>query len=212
VTAPDPTLTLVSDRRRLPVGDLPRLAAAAAAAGVDWIQVREKDLADRELARLAGAVVQAVARTRTRVLVNGRPDVALLAGADGVQLPEDGLPVAAVKRSFPRLVVGASRHSVEGARRAEAEGADFVLLGPVFASPGKEERALGLAVLAEAAEALRVPVHAIGGVSADTAGAALGAGARGLAAIRPFLVRDAAGAVRALRAAAGMGEARPPSA
>jgi thiamine-phosphate pyrophosphorylase len=212
VTAPDPTLTLVSDRRRLPVGDLPRLAAAAAAAGVDWIQVREKDLADGELARLAGAVVQAVARTRTRVIVIGRPDVALLAGADGVQLPEDGLPVAAVKRSFPRLVVGASRHSVEGARRAEAEGADFVLFGPVFASPGKEERALGLAVLAEAAEALRVPVHAIGGVSADTAGAALGAGARGLAAIRPFLVSDAAGAVRALRAAAGMGEARPPSA
>ena len=140
MTAREPSLTLVSDRRRLPGGDLPGLAGAAARAGVDWIQVREKDLADRELARLAGAVMRAVEGTPARVLVNGRPDVADVAGADGVQLPEDGLPVSEVKRSFPRLVVGASRHSLEGARRAEAEGADFVLLGPVFATPGKESR------------------------------------------------------------------------
>src|SRR5438093_12558457 len=136
MTAREPSLTLVSDRRRLPGGDLPGLAGAAARAGVDWIQVREKDLADRELARLAGAVVRAVEGTGARVLVSGRPDVAALAGAHGVQLPEEGLPVAAVRRSFPGLVIGASRHSVEGSRQAEAEGADFVLLGPVFATPG----------------------------------------------------------------------------
>jgi thiamine-phosphate pyrophosphorylase len=205
VTAPDASLTLVSDRRRLPGGDLPATAASAARVGVDYIQVREKDLLDGELARLAAAVVRAVAGTGTRVLVNGRPDVAAVAGADGVQLPEEGLPVAAVKRSFPRLVVGASRHSLEGARRAEAEGADFVLLGPVFATPGKEQRVLGLDALAEAVRALRVPVHAIGGVSAETAGLACAAGARGLAAIRPFLQPDVAEAVRALRAAAAAG-------
>src|SRR6266508_1179623 len=108
VTAPDASLTLVSDLRRLPGGDLPATAAAAARAGVDYIQVREKDLLDGELARLAAAVVRAVAGTGARVLVNGRPDVAAVAGADGVQLPEEGLPVAAVKRSFPRLLVGAS--------------------------------------------------------------------------------------------------------
>ena len=212
VTAPEPSLTLVSDRRRLPGGDLPALAAAAARAGVDWIQIREKDLSDGALVRLARAVMEAVARTRTRVLVNGRPDVATLAGAHGVQLPEEGLPVAEVKRCFPGLTLGASRHSVEGARRAEAEGADFVLFGPVFATPGKTQPPLGPAALAEAARSLRVPVHAIGGVSAQTAGTAHRAGARGLAAIRPFLEGDVAEAVRALRAAAGTGAGRPPSA
>jgi len=203
---------LVSDRRRLAGGDLPRLAAAAAGAGVDWIQVREKDLVDRELARLTGAVVRAIEGTRARVLVSGRPDVAEVAGADGVQLPEEGLPVSEVRRSFPRLVVGASRHSVEGARQAEAEGADFVLLGPIFATPGKEGQALGLDPLGAAARALRIPVHAIGGVTAQTAGAACGAGARGLAAIRAFLPADVAAAVRALRVGAGAGAGRAPSA
>ena len=204
-TAPEPSLTLVSDRRRLRGGDLAAVAAAAAGAGVDLIQVREKDLADADLARLVRAVVHAVAGTRTRVLVNGRPDVAELAGAHGVQLPEEGLPVAAVRRAFPRLIVGASRHSLPGAQAAEAEGADFVLLGPIFATPGKP-RALGPGVLAETVRALRVPVHAIGGVDAETAGAARAAGARGLAAIRPFLEGDVARAVRALRAAAAAGE------
>jgi len=212
VTAPEPSLTLVSDRRRLPGGDLPAMAAAAARAGVDWIQIREKDLSDGALVRLARAVMEAVARTRTRVLVNGRPDVATLAGAHGVQLPEEGLPVAEVKRCFPGLTLGASRHSVEGARRAEAEGADFVLFGPVFATPGKTQPPLGPAALAEAARSLRVPVHAIGGLSAQTAGTVHRAGARGLAAIRPFLEGDVAEAVRALRAAAGTGAGRPPSA
>jgi thiamine-phosphate pyrophosphorylase len=210
VTASEPSLTLVSDRQRLPGLDLRAVAAAAARAGVDFIQVREKDLPDGALARLLRAVMDAVAGTRTRVLVNGRPDVAELAGAHGVQLPEEGLPVAEVKRSFPRLIVGASRHSIEGARRAEVDGADFVLLGPVFATPGKGQPALGLVALAEAARALRVPVHAIGGVSAETAGSACRAGARGLAAIRPFLEGDVGAAVRALRAAAG--EGRSPSA
>jgi len=210
-TASEPSLTLVSDRRRLAGGDLVAVAAAAARAGVDLIQVREKDLPDGALARLVRAVVQAVAGTRTRVLVNGRPDVAALAGAYGVQLPEDGLPVADVRRAFPGLIVGASRHSLEGARRAEAEGAGFVLLGPVFATPGKEQP-LGLSVLAEAARALRVPVHAIGGVSAETAGPIRAAGARGLAAIRPFLEADVVRAVHALRAGAAAGDGRPPSA
>jgi thiamine-phosphate pyrophosphorylase len=212
VTAPEPSLMLVSDRRRTADGDLPRLAAAAARAGVDWIQVREKDLPDRELARLTRAVVRAIEGTPARVLVSGRPDVATVAGADGVQLPEEGLPVSEVKRSFPRLVVGASRHSVEGARRAEADGADLVLLGPIFATPGKEGRALGLDPLGDAACALRIPVHAIGGVSTETAGAACAAGARGLAAIRAFLQEDAAAAVRALRMAARAGAGGAPAA
>jgi thiamine-phosphate pyrophosphorylase len=194
------TLTLITDRRRLADGDLARLVRDAARAGVDRVQVREKDLGGRGLRQLVGEVMAATAGTAARVLVNGRPDVAAAAGALGVQLPEEGLPVAEVKRVFPRLVVGASRHTVEGARRAEAEGADFVLLGPIFASPGKEERVLGLGPLREAARILAVPVHAVGGIGPANARQALEAGATGLAAIRAFLEAPPAQVVSALRA------------
>jgi thiamine-phosphate pyrophosphorylase len=177
------------------------LAAEAARAGVDVIQLREKDLEGRALLELAASIVGAVAGTRSRVLVSGRPDVALAAGAHGVQLPENGLPVADVKRAFPGLVVGASRHSADGARRAESEGADFVVLGPVFPTPGKEARALGLAALGAAARAVTIPVHAIGGISPGNARQAVEAGARGLAAIRAYLEGPAAAAANAFREA-----------
>ena len=197
--APETALTLVSDRRRLPGEDLPALARAAALAGVDFVQVREKDLPGRALRELVAAVVDAVRATACRVLVNGRPDVALVAGAHGVQLPEDGLDVGDVKRAFPALLVGASRHSLEGARRAEEDGADIVVLGPVFGTPGKE-RALGLDALAGAARALRVPVHAIGGIDMGNAASVVAAGAAGIAAIRLFLEGRLEETVRALRA------------
>lgn len=178
-------LTLVSDRRRLAGRALPELAAAAAAAGVDWFQVREKDLGGRDLVELCRAVVNATGGG-CGVLVNSRPDVALAAGCDGVQLPEAGLPVGEVRRSFPRLRIGASCHSLDAAQRAEQEGADFVLLGPVFETPGKESRALGTRVLARVVQAVNIPVHAIGGLDAATAPRATAAGARGLAAIGVF--------------------------
>ena len=187
---------MVSGRGRPGRRGLPELARAAAAAGVDFVQVREKALPGGPLLQLAAAVQQSVADRATRVLVNGRPDVALAAGAAGVQLPEDGLPVRAVRVAFPQLVIGASRHSLAGARRAEDEGADFVLLGPVFPTPGKEARALGERGLAEVAAALRIPVFAIGGIDERSAPRALAAGARGLAAIRLFL--DPPGGLAAL--------------
>src|SRR5262245_54121181 len=98
--------------------------AAAARAGVDVVQVREKALTDRGRLGLVSAVRAGLASTATRLFVNGRPDVAVAAGADGVQLPEEGLPVSEVKRAFPSLAVGASCHSVEATRRAAGEGAD----------------------------------------------------------------------------------------
>jgi thiamine-phosphate pyrophosphorylase len=196
-------ITLITDRRRLGGRDLAALAREAAEAGVDRIQVREKDLGGRDLRTLVSDVVGATSGTAVRILVNGRPDVATAARAHGIQLPEDGLTVSAAKRAFPALEVGASRHSVEGAWRAEDEGADFVLLGPIFATPGKEERALGVGPLAEAARRLTIPVHAVGGIDAGNARLVVEAGARGLAAIRAFLRGPAAEAVRALRGTTG---------
>jgi thiamine-phosphate pyrophosphorylase len=194
-------ITLITDRRRVLGGELAALVHEAAIAGVDRVQVREKDLGGRPLRALVGDVLAATAGTLTRVLVNGRPDVAVAAGAHGIQLPEEGVAVSMAKRAFPGLEVGASRHTVEGARRAEDEGADFVLLGPIFATPGKEQRALGLRALAEAARSLTIPVHAVGGIDADNARQAVEAGARGLAAIRVFLEGKPAETVRALRGA-----------
>jgi len=185
------------------VDTLVERAAAAARAGLDVVQVREKALSDRALLSVVSALRAALSSTATRLFVNGRPDVALAAGADGVQVPEEGLPVADVKRAFPSLTVGASCHSVDAVRRAAGEGADFVLLGPVFTTPGKEERPLGLDVLAAAAAAVAVPVHAIGGVTPSRVPALRAAGARGGAAIRPFLEGPADAIIRAFRAAEG---------
>ena len=188
----------MSDSRRS--GDLVDLAGRSASAGVDTFQVREKHLPDAELSGLVSRVVAAARGSRMRVVVNSRPDIAVLSGAQGVQLPEEGLPIGAVKRAFPSLRIGASRHSFEGALEAEGEGADFLVLGPIFKTPGKEARALGLEVLARAASRLRIPVHAIGGIDAETAPLALGAGAQGLCAIRIFLKGSVEDAVRCLRA------------
>jgi thiamine-phosphate pyrophosphorylase len=190
-------LMLVSDRRAPGAPPLPALAASAAAAGVDMVQVREKDLPGRALLELVQAVVAATAAP-TRVIVNGRADVAVLAGARGVQLPAAGLPAADVRAAFPELQVGVSCHSVDEVRRAEQAGAHYVVLGPVFAS-GAKDQPLGLDVLAAAARAAALPVIAIGGIDAANAGAVWAAGASGLAAIRAFLHVPLGPAVRALR-------------
>jgi len=192
---------LVSDRRRLAARSLAEVAREAAAAGVDDIQVREKDLDGRALLALVREVKAATAGTAARLIVNGRADVALAAALGAVQLPEDGLPVAEVKRAFPGLEVGASRHSTDGVRQAADDGADFVVFGPVFATPGKEAHACGLQALSAAAHAVNVPVYAVGGIDHTRAREVVGAGARGLALLRPFLEGSAAATVARLRAA-----------
>ena len=189
---------MVTDRHRASGSSLADEVRSAALAGVDFVQLREKDLAGAALLELARAVVAAVDGTPARVLVNGRADVALLAGAHGVQLPALGLPVAAVVRAFPSLLVGASCHDLDEAKGAVAAGASLVVFGPVLATPGKEPRAQGLEALAEVARAVDADVFAIGGIDADSAPRAVQAGAAGVAAIRPFL-REAGAAVRAFK-------------
>jgi|SRR5438128_152905 len=200
---------MVTDRRRLAPGALADRVGEMARAGLDAVQLREKDLSDRALRALAGEVRAALSGTSTRLLVNGRPDVALAAGADGVQLPENGLPVGEVKRAFPTLVVGASCHSMEAARRAAGEGADFVLLGPVFPPSAKEARALGVETLRAVVEAVSVPVHAIGGVTPRRAAEVMAAGGRGAAAIAAFLDGPADAIMGAFREADGGPRGRP---
>lgn len=157
--------------------------------GADLLQIRAGELPPHDLVTLARGILSAT-KAGDRIIVNSRPDLAELVGALGVHLKETGLPVAMVRKHFPGLVVGVSRHDRAGLQRAADEGADYAIFGPVFETPGKEARATGLDRFHAAIDGLAIPVLAVGGITAATAPEVLRSGAAGIAAIRPF--RDAA--------------------
>ena len=203
----------VTDRRQ--TGDRPILevAAAALAGGATIIQLRERDLEGRALLELAVALVAAAkAQPRARVVVNDRLDVALAARAAGVHLPAAGLPIAAARaRSPARFLVGRSVHSVAEAREAAKAGADYLVCGPVFPTASKTGlgEPIGPEIVRKAAEAVRVPVWAIGGITPENATALKGLPIAGVAVIGAVATAaDPAAAVAALRAALG-GVGRP---
>jgi len=177
-------LLAISDRCSRPDGDLAGWLAEIAAAEIDAVQIREKDLDDRSLWEIARSA-RAALPSATRLLINGRADVALAAGADGVHLPSDGVPVAALRRRFgPGLLLGVSTHGVAEVERARDGGADYATFGPIWETPGKGP-ATGTRALARAAAA-GLPVYALGGVTIERFGEVAAAGAAGVAAIRLF--------------------------
>ena len=189
-------LLAISDRSSLAV-PLTDWLRDLGAAGIGAVQIREKDLDDRALFSLA-RLARSGLPPRTRLLVNGRLDVALAAGADGVHLPADGVPIAPLRARFgPAVVIGRSTHRVEEVERAREEGADYVTFGPVYDTPGKGP-AVGLAELARAA-AVALPVYALGGVTLQRFGELAAAGASGVAAIRMFQTADLDQVARAAR-------------
>jgi thiamine-phosphate pyrophosphorylase len=169
----------VTDRRH---GDLLSHVNAAVRSGVDIIQVREKDLDARALYQLVCQIRDAAAGTPARILVNDRLDIALAASLDGVHLPANGLPAARV-RPLVRMM-GCSTHTLEEALEAERAGADFVIFGAVFDTPGKNP--VGLDALRKVCAAVKIPVLAIGGVNLENTSQVMDAGASGIAAIRLF--------------------------
>lgn len=171
----------VTDRRQ---GNLLASVTAAVRDGIEMIQVREKDLEAQQLYDLVCSVRDAAAGTPTKVLVNDRLDVALAAGIDGVHLPGNGLPTAKVRPFVTTL--GRSIHSVEEGVAAEADGADFVIFGPIFQTPGKKP--VGLDAMRRVTKTLRISVLAIGGITRENTPLVLDAGAAGIAAIRLFQV------------------------
>jgi len=217
----NPILCYVSDRRRLPreQDGLAAVMERAAAAGVDWIQIREKDLPTAQLAELTREAKRRVrvsgSHGGTRVIVNDRLDVAIAADAGGVHLGEMSLPPIEVVRwlrspegriaAGEDFLVGVSCHSVAAARGAANADVDYLFFGPVFMTPAKAEFGApqGLERLAEVCSAVTIPVLAIGGITVDNAGACFAAGASGLAAIRMFQEsRDLRETVGRLREAA----------
>ncbi|MCM8749540.1 thiamine phosphate synthase [Thermomicrobiaceae bacterium CFH 74404] len=183
-----PRLHLISDRWLCPLDRFPELARLSVDAGVDAVHLREKDLPGRALADAGRALRRAIG-DRALLFVNERVDVALVIGADGVQLPETGLSPREVREiAGPRLLIGRSVHDVEGAERAAAEGADFVIAGNVYetgSKPGQAGR--GLEFVRSLAERCPIPVVAIGGITPERVSEVLRAGAWGIAVISGIL-------------------------
>ncbi|PYX89402.1 MAG: thiamine phosphate synthase [Acidobacteria bacterium] len=185
-------------------------AVAAARAGVDLIQLREKDLSARELETLTHELMRELQSfPQTRLLVNSRADVAIAAGAHGVHLPANDISVSEARVVFSkagvdRPIIAVSCHTTAEIEKSESHGADFAVLGPIFEKEGKRIPAAGLAVLREAcnrpaAAAARMPVLALGGVTLENASACLACGAAGVAGIRLFQRDDIGDTVKRLR-------------
>ena len=218
---PSPVVCYVTDRRSLPlavssdaIAMLLQTVEAVASAGVDWIQLREKDLCGRESLDLARAALHAM-RTRaprTRILINDRVDVALAAGAGGVHLSENGFSVPEARRLCARFeqqsgncldfLIGVSCHSLGAALGAARDGADYIYFSPIFHTPSKAFYGppQGVERLRQICRAVSIPVIAIGGITLENVASCYAAGAAGAAAIRLFQESaDLPSVVRAMR-------------
>ena len=173
--------------------------SAAVAAGLELIQLREKRLTARVLFELSEQSAALTRGSATRLLVNDRADVAAAAGADGVHLTTQSIDAATIRRTFGKdFLIGASTHSLAEAEVVKEGRADFVVFGPVFATPSKENYGLpaGLAKLERVAKHLTpFPVLALGGVDVTNARECLRAGASGIAGISLFEAPDRIGEV-----------------
>jgi thiamine-phosphate pyrophosphorylase len=206
----DFSLYLITDRRATGGVPLPdavgaALAGAGSAGGGCAVQLREKDLPTRELLELALRVRDRAAAAGSRLLINDRVDLCWASGSDGVQLRTDSLPTTVVRRLLGEAcLIGVSAHSLDEAVRAEAEGADFVLFGPVYETPSKSAYGppQGLGRLADVTARVGVPVFAVGGVTATRVPELRRAGARGAGVISAvFGAGDIAHAAEALQRA-----------
>lgn len=186
----DFTLYLITDRKQVAGGSVCAAVEAALRGGVRAVQLREKDLSSRELFDLACELRECTSRYGARLLINDRLDIALAAGADGIHLGENSLPVERVREvAGERLLVGVSCHGLERALDAQENGADFITFGPVFFTLSKAPygKPLGTERLGEACRLLRIPVFALGGIKKETIRAVLAHGAHGIALISAIL-------------------------
>jgi thiamine-phosphate pyrophosphorylase len=213
-------LCLVTDRRRLAPettsfraarGCVLDQARYAVEAGIDLIQLRERDLSAADLAALARDLLLITRGTATRLVINDRLDVALACGSDGVHLRSDSVPARAARRMAPRpFLIGRSVHNVREAADAAGD-ADYLVAGTVFstASKGPAAPLLGLKGLQSIVQAVSIPVLAIGGLVPDRAEQVARTGACGIAGIGLFM-GDTAGGCRAVRLTDVVGHIRHP--
>lgn len=191
-------------RAELAAGPLVELIPELAAAGVDLVQLREKEMDDPAILRVAGPIATACKEAGIPFILNDRPDLAAEVGAAGVHVGQDDLPVPAARRTAGGIV-GLSTHSRDQIVTAEPLRPDYIAVGPVYATPTKPGRpSVGLDLLGFAAQHVSIPWFAIGGIDAGNIAAVVGAGAT-----RVVVVRAIAEAADPIAAAAALKASLP---
>ena len=183
-------LFLVTDRHRTNGRPLVPLLQRVLTAAVPIVQLRERDLSARELVRLAREVQAVTASRRSQILINDRIDVALALEGVGVHLRSNSLPVSVARQLLgAQRLLGISVHGVEEVMEAEAQGADYIVLGPIYETPSKQMFGppLGIHTLEKACRLVRIPIIGVGGVTAARAHEMRCAGAFGVAVITAIL-------------------------
>lgn len=195
-------LLLVSDRHQTHGRSLVSILQGVLTVGTPAIQLRERDLSAKDLLALARNVQTFTTERGSQLVVNDRIDVALSLDGVGVHLRSNSLPVAVARRLLgPRRLLGVSAHSMDEAVQAEANGADYVVFGPLYETPSKQAFGppLGLSKLEAVCRVVHVPIIGIGGVTVDRARDVRRAGAFGVAVITAILgAEDIKAATRAL--------------
>jgi len=198
-------LLLVTDRHQTNGRPLVPLLQQACAAASPLVQLRERDLSGGELIMLAHDVQSVTASHRSQLLINDRIDIALTMDGVGVHLRSNSLPVSVARRLLGRgRLLGISVHAVEEAMEAESQGADYLILGPIYETPSKQAFGppLGIHTLEEACRLVGIPIIGIGGVTASRVREMRDAGAFGVAVITAILgVIDVSSATRELHEA-----------
>ncbi len=194
-------LLLVTNRHQTCGRSLPEVLRQAIAAGLPAIQLRERDVPTGELLSLGREVHALAAPCAVPLIINDRVDLVLALKVDGVHLRSDSLPVSSARRLLgPDRLIGISTHSVEEVRRANRDGADYIIFGPIFDTPSKRSFGppFGLDLLAAVCHESTVPIFAIGGITCERVRDVRRAGAHGVAVIGALLTHDDIGeAVRA---------------
>lgn len=183
-------LYLITDRRQCAGGDLVAGVEKALRGGVRAVQLREKDITTRERFELGQKLRRLTSDFGAKLLVNGDAALALAVGADGVHLPQDGLPADVCRKLLgPEMLVGVSTHSAKEAKEAETKGADFITFGPVYhtASKAKYGPPVGIDSLRAVCAAAGLPVFALGGIGPSNVEEVISAGRAGVALISAVL-------------------------
>ncbi len=186
-------LLVVTDRHQTKGRSLVPLLQRVLTAGISAIQLRERDLSARELVTLAREVQAVMASSKSQLLINDRVDVALALEGVGVHLRSNSLPLSVARQMLgAQRLLGISVHAVEEAVEAEAQGADYIVLGPIYETPSKQMFGppLGIHALEKACKLVRIPIFGIGGVTAARAREMRRVGAFGVAVITAILGAD----------------------
>jgi thiamine-phosphate pyrophosphorylase len=192
----DFTLYLITDRHQVEGGDLLAAVEEALVGGVRAVQLREKDLTDRKIYELGKEARSLTRKYGAKLWINDRADIALAVEAEGVHLRQSSYSAQDARKILGKTaIVGVSTHSLDQARRAECDGADFLTVGPVFDTPSKRSYGppIGLDLLKEIAHSVSIPVFAIGGIQQGNVPSVLEAGAHGIALISGILASENVG-------------------